>query len=214
MQGVFCGSRPIRISMATPKNKMPSGGMVGAGAVAGNVGPIGSMGGMGGMGSNMNMGMSPTGYSFNTPLQSSSPQHGTSQYNDPNNTTVFVGGLSGVSHEDELRNAFASFGEITYVKIPPGKGCGFVQFVHRQSAEMAINQMNGYQIGTLLSDAVCISKKSSFILTASFHPLGNSRVRLSWGRAQSENKQPPMSPHGPSVIGTPGFRYARTALVA
>lgn len=153
MQGVFCGSRPIRISMATPKNKMPSGGMVGAGAGAGNVGPIGSMGGMSGM----NMVMSPTGYNFNPPLQSSSPQNGTNQYNDPNNTTVFVGGLSGVSHEDELRNAFASFGEITYVKIPPGKGCGFVQFVHRQSAEMAINQMNGYQIGTL-EDLMCIAK--------------------------------------------------------
>ncbi|KAG0046814.1 hypothetical protein BGZ83_008009 [Gryganskiella cystojenkinii] len=179
MNGVFVGSRQIRISMATPKNKMPSGGMVGAGAGAGagNGGPITGMGGMGGM----SMGMSPTSYSFNPPMQSSSPQHGVNQYNDPNNTTVFVGGLSGVSHEDELRNAFALFGEITYVKIPPGKGCGFVQFVHRQSAEMAINQMNGYQIG-------------------------NSRVRLSWGRAQSENKQPPMSPHGPSVIGTPGFR--------
>jgi hypothetical protein len=26
-----------------------------------------------------------------------------SQYNDPNNTTVFVGGLSGVNSEEELR---------------------------------------------------------------------------------------------------------------
>ena len=46
------------------------------------------------------------------------------QFTDPNNTTVFVGGLSGYVTEDELRSFFQGFGEITYVKIPPGKGCG------------------------------------------------------------------------------------------
>ncbi|KAG0051579.1 hypothetical protein BGZ83_003552 [Gryganskiella cystojenkinii] len=170
MQGVYIGSRQIRISMATPKSKTHGqaiGGM-------GGVGPSGM--GMGGMGMNGNMGM-PTaaaGYGYVPPAQSSSPQHSVNQFTDPNNTTVFVGGLSGVTHEDELRNAFAMFGDITYVKIPPGKGCGFVQFVHRQSAEMAINQLNGYQIG-------------------------NSRVRLSWGRAQNDPK--PMSPLGSSMMG-------------
>ena len=84
------------------------------------------------------------------------------QFTDPNNTTVFVGGLSGYVTEDELRSFFQGFGEITYVKIPPGKGCGFVQFVHRHAAEMAINQMQGY-------------------------PIGNSRVRLSWGRSQNNS---------------------------
>lgn len=161
MQGVYCGSRAIRISMATPKNKMgvnsntnnmnnPSGGNM----------AIGGMGGMGNININNNMGMSPTGYGFPA-VQSGSPQHPSNQYNDPNNTTVFVGGLSGVSHEDELRNCFAMFGDITYVKIPPGKGCGFVQFVHRQSAEMAINQMNGYQIGkgTFLINFVSVWKQ-------------------------------------------------------
>ncbi|KAF8954038.1 hypothetical protein BGZ46_003065 [Entomortierella lignicola] len=178
MQGVYCGSRPIRISMATPKNKTTSGGM--GVTNAGNIGPVGGMGGVSSMGMNVSMGMSSAGYGFSSPLQSGSPQHPGNQPNDPNNTTVFVGGLSGVSHEDELRSCFAMFGEITYVKIPPGKGCGFVQFVHRQSAEMAINQMNGYQIG-------------------------NSRVRLSWGRAQNENKRP-LSPHTPSLVGSSGFR--------
>ncbi|KAF9932061.1 hypothetical protein BGZ65_004621, partial [Modicella reniformis] len=178
MQGVYCGSRPIRISMATPKNKSSSGAI--GGVNAGSMTTIGGMGGISGMGGmNVNMAMSP--YGFNQPVQTPSPQSPANQFNDPNNTTVFVGGLSGVSNEDELRSCFAMFGEITYVKIPPGKGCGFVQFVHRQNAEMAISQMNGYQIG-------------------------NSRVRLSWGRAQNENKQQPMSPHGPSMIGTSGFR--------
>jgi hypothetical protein len=128
--------------MATPKNKSSSGSMTGNGSM-GAVGGMGGIGGMNGMNVNMSMGS----YGFQQPMQASNHQNSTNQFNDPNNTTVFVGGLSGVSSEDELRSCFAMFGEITYVKIPPGKGCGFVQFVHRQSAEMAISQMNGYQIG-------------------------------------------------------------------
>ncbi|KAK3984515.1 hypothetical protein QBC44DRAFT_388244 [Cladorrhinum sp. PSN332] len=38
------------------------------------------------------------------------------------------------------------FGEITYVKISPEKGCGFAQSVHRRGGGMAINQMQGYPI--------------------------------------------------------------------
>lgn len=117
---------------------------------------------------------------------------GMNQFTDPNNTTVFVGGLSGYVTEDELRSFFQGFGEITYVKIPPGKGCGFVQFVHRHAAEMAINQMQGY-------------------------PIGNSRVRLSWGRSQNNSGVgtpyrpapppphygggPPPGPYGPQHFG-------------
>lgn len=111
------------------------------------------------------------------------------QFTDPNNTTVFVGGLSGYVTEDELRSFFQGFGEITYVKIPPGKGCGFVQFVHRHAAEMAINQMQGY-------------------------PIGNSRVRLSWGRSQNNSgvgtpyRPAPPPPHyggGPGPYGPHHF---------
>ncbi|KAK7974342.1 hypothetical protein PG989_016190 [Apiospora arundinis] len=46
------------------------------------------------------------------------------QFNVLNNTTVLVGGLSGYVTEDELRSFFQGFGEITYVKAPPGKRCG------------------------------------------------------------------------------------------
>lgn len=123
----------------------------GGGMQPGPGGPPGSMGGMaGGMPGGM-PGMG--GGGMNSSLN---------QFTDPNNTTVFVGGLSGYVTEDELRSFFQGFGEITYVKIPPGKGCGFVQFVHRHAAEMAINQMQGY-------------------------PIGNSRVRLSWGRSQNNS---------------------------
>ena len=45
--------------------------------------------------------------------------------------------------EEALRAVFARFGDIIYVKIPQGKGCGFVQFVLRTAAEQAMSAMNG-----------------------------------------------------------------------
>lgn len=152
MQGVYCGNRPMRISTATPKSR--------TGASAAMGGPGGAAGSMG----MYTMGAPPMGY-YGAPQ----PMN---QFTDPNNTTVFVGGLSGYVTEDELRSFFQGFGEITYVKIPPGKGCGFVQFVQRHAAEMAINQMQGY-------------------------PIGNSRVRLSWGRSQN-NSGPAGTPYRPA----------------
>ena len=80
---------------------------------------------------------------------------------DPNNTTVFVGGLSSLISEETLKTFFAPFGEIIYVKIPPGKGCGFVQFVQKSDAERAIERMQGF-------------------------PIGGGRIRLSWGRSQGD----------------------------
>lgn len=153
MQGVYCGNRPMRISTATPKNKGPG------------VGP-------GGMGMPGPAGIYPPAAMGGPPMGFYGAPQPMNQFTDPNNTTVFVGGLSGYVTEDELRSFFQGFGEITYVKIPPGKGCGFVQFVQRHAAEMAINQMQGY-------------------------PIGNSRVRLSWGRSQN-NSGPAGTPYRPA----------------
>ncbi|KAF2751508.1 RNA-binding domain-containing protein [Sporormia fimetaria CBS 119925] len=168
MPGVYCGNRPIRVSTATPKNK--SNGPGGPGM---NMSPAG-----GPMGMYHHMGGPPMAPAFQSGYGAPQPMN---QFTDPNNTTVFVGGLSGYVTEDELRSFFQGFGEITYVKIPPGKGCGFVQFVQRHAAEMAINQMQGY-------------------------PIGNSRVRLSWGRSQN-NSGPAGTPYRPAppppVFGAP-----------
>lgn len=41
---------------------------------------------------------------------------------------IFVGNLDPNITEEELKQTFLQFGEIAYVKIPAGKGCGFVQF--------------------------------------------------------------------------------------
>lgn len=157
MQGFFAGSRPMRISTATPKNKS-LGGVANGNNIQGNTNLLNQSGG------NFNVGVQSPGY-YN-------PSASLNQFTDLFNTTVFVGGLSNLVTPDELRSYFTSFGTITYVKIPPGKGCGFVQFISRQAAEAAITQMQGY-------------------------PIGNTRVRLSWGRSQSTNG-PPNTPYRPT----------------
>ncbi|KAJ6825374.1 uncharacterized protein M6B38_375825 [Iris pallida] len=89
---------------------------------------------------------------------------GTQSENDPNNTTIFVGGLDSNVSEDELRNVFSAHGQLVHVKIPMGKRCGFVQFANRASAEEALLTLQGTQ-------------------------LGSQSIRLSWGRSPSI-KQP------------------------
>ena len=49
---------------------------------------------------------------------------------------VYVGGLDPNVTEEELRQIFAQMGDIVSVKIPQGKGCGFVQFASRYCQEM------------------------------------------------------------------------------
>lgn len=79
---------------------------------------------------------------------------------DPSNTTLFIGGLSANVTEDDLQNLFGRFGDIIYVKVPPGKGCGFVQYVHRPVAELAMATMQS-------------------------QVLGGAAIRISWGRSSA-----------------------------
>eukprot|EP00271_Cylindrocystis_brebissonii_P022328 TRINITY_DN8554_c0_g1_i1.p1 TRINITY_DN8554_c0_g1~~TRINITY_DN8554_c0_g1_i1.p1 ORF type:complete len:507 (-),score=82.58 TRINITY_DN8554_c0_g1_i1:834-2354(-) len=150
MNGEYCSNRPMRLSVATPRKPSGHGGMGGGGGAGGGGGP----------------------YQPRTPQYnrgSLSPSHhgggggggyGPGNYGgemEPNNTTIFVGGLDPHVSDDELRQAFSVFGMLTYVKIPYGKGCGFVQFQHRAHAAEALRRMHGQQIG-------------------------QQTVRLSWGR--------------------------------
>ncbi|RKP36038.1 hypothetical protein BJ085DRAFT_6202, partial [Dimargaris cristalligena] len=91
---------------------------------------------------------------------------------DPSNTTVFVGGLVQPVTENDLRQHFQSFGVITHIKIPQGKGCAFVQFQQHPQAEMAIAQLNGTQ-------------------------LASSTIRLSWGRGHNGNHNAGAQPYHP-----------------
>jgi len=82
---------------------------------------------------------------------------------DPNNTTLFVGGLDSTVTVEMLTQSFVQFGELVHVKIPAGKRCGFVQFSNRASAEVALQELHGTV-------------------------LGHQPIRLSWGRNPA-NKQ-------------------------
>jgi RNA recognition motif-containing protein len=44
-----------------------------------------------------------------------------------------VGGLDPSATAEDLRQPFSQYGEIVSVKIPVGKGCGFVQFGNRSN---------------------------------------------------------------------------------
>ncbi|TYI99786.1 hypothetical protein E1A91_A13G041600v1 [Gossypium mustelinum] len=134
MNGVYCSSRPMRIGVATPKKASGYQQQYSSQAV-----------------------VLAGGHASNGAVAQGS------QYdNDSNNATIFVGGLDSDVSDDDLRQPFSQFGEIVSVKIPPGKGCGFVQFVNRKNAEEAIQSLNGTTIG-------------------------KQTVRLSWGR--NVNKQ-------------------------
>ncbi|TDH65950.1 uncharacterized protein CCR75_002647 [Bremia lactucae] len=95
MNGVYCSSRPMRVSVATERNKARQQAVFSMGE------------------------------------------------EDGANTTVFVGGLDPSTTEEELRARFGALGEIVSVKVPPGRGCGFVQYTTKEAAEIAILQMNG-----------------------------------------------------------------------
>jgi RNA recognition motif-containing protein len=79
---------------------------------------------------------------------------------DPSNTTIFVGGVEPSVSEQHLRELFEPYGEIEYVRVPPGKGCGFVRFLQRECAERALHGLAGIRVG-------------------------NTSLRLSWGKSGS-----------------------------
>ncbi|KAL8055491.1 hypothetical protein ABFX02_04G059000 [Erythranthe guttata] len=127
MNGVYCSTRPMRISAAAPKKT-----------------------------STVVQQYAATKAVYPTPMYTA-PVQTVPVDNDINNTTVFVGSLDPNVTEEELKQIFMQFGDIVYVKIPVAKGCGFVQFAARTSAEESIQRMQGTVIGQQV-------------------------VRLSWGR--------------------------------
>ena len=66
---------------------------------------------------------------------------------------IYVGNLSYGMSEDELRDAFGAFGEVSSVKIlmdretGRSRGFGFVEMPKKGEAEAAIAQLNGKDVG-------------------------------------------------------------------
>ncbi|CAL5031757.1 unnamed protein product [Urochloa decumbens] len=166
MNGVYCSTRPIRIGPATPRRS--------SGPLVDNL--------------TYSMEREVIGPDLVTnPGDSGSSTPGHSD-GDSSNRTVYVGGLDPNVSEDELRKAFAKYGDLASVKIPLGKQCGFVQFVSRTDAEEALQGLNGAVIG-------------------------KQAVRLSWGRSPShkQSRGDSGSRRNNMYYGTPfygGYGYA------
>ncbi len=66
---------------------------------------------------------------------------------------IYVGNLSRETTEEELRQAFETFGEVTSVNIikdrysGESRGFGFVEMATKSEAEAAINGLNGTSLG-------------------------------------------------------------------
>lgn len=66
---------------------------------------------------------------------------------------IYVGNMSFDTTEDNLRQAFAAFGEVTSVNIITDKysgepkGFGFVEMTDKSEAIAAINGLNGQEMG-------------------------------------------------------------------
>ena len=66
---------------------------------------------------------------------------------------IYVGNLAYGMSEDELRDAFGAFGEVSSVKIlmdretGRSRGFGFVEMPNQSEAETAIAQLNGKDVG-------------------------------------------------------------------
>lgn len=81
--------------------------------------------------------------------QSRQPSQPQVNQNDESNTTIFIGGIDSNVSEEELKSYFATFGDIHTIKIPAGKGYGFISYYGHQNAEIAIQRMNGSIVGIL-----------------------------------------------------------------
>lgn len=66
---------------------------------------------------------------------------------------IYVGNLDFNVSEDELRQAFAAYGQVENVTVLKDRdtgqprGFGFVEMANDEEAEKAISAMNGYQLG-------------------------------------------------------------------
>lgn len=66
---------------------------------------------------------------------------------------IYVGNLSYTLSEDELRDAFGEFGEVSSVKIlmdretGRSRGFGFVEMTNQTEGEAAVAQLNGKDVG-------------------------------------------------------------------
>lgn len=88
----------------------------------------------------------------------------------PQNTTVYVGGLTPTTTDDDVRKYFAKFGTIMDIKVFKQQGFCFVRFDSKDSAAHAIVNVTGSEIN---GSTVRCSWGKEGGLTASSNPMSN-----------------------------------------
>ena len=171
MSGQVIGSRAVRVSLATPKKSSGGGGgaSVGGGFPPGQFQPVG-----------MGMGMA-----YPMMQQQQGPDMRGMQQQESSNTTLYVGGISPTTTDEDIRAVFSDFGEIRNIKIASGKACAFVHYRERSCAEKALVATNGFMIK------------------------GNA-VRVSWGRHSEPRNMMPgsnVNPYAAQMAGYYGYYY-------
>ncbi|CAI8611215.1 unnamed protein product [Vicia faba] len=78
---------------------------------------------------------------------------GSQSEGDSNNTTIFVGGLDSEISDEDLRQPFLQYGDVVSVKIPIGKGCGFVQLADRKNDKDTMQECVSEFISFITSEA-------------------------------------------------------------
>jgi RNA recognition motif-containing protein len=59
---------------------------------------------------------------------------------------LYVGNLNYRTTEEQLKEVFEKYGEVSSVKVIEGRGFGFVEMSTSESAQEAINSLNGYEL--------------------------------------------------------------------
>ncbi|KAG2435021.1 hypothetical protein HYH02_012018 [Chlamydomonas schloesseri] len=102
---------------------------------------------------------------------------------DTSITTLYVGGLDASTTEDDVRDAFYSFGELASVRKMDVKSCAFVTYTTRSAAEKAAEELGGNPL------------------------IKGARVKLMWGRPPPARNAAaaadPMQPSSTTAGGAP-----------
>eukprot|EP00735_Rhodelphis_limneticus_P013927 TRINITY_DN7893_c0_g1::TRINITY_DN7893_c0_g1_i1::g.23740::m.23740 TRINITY_DN7893_c0_g1::TRINITY_DN7893_c0_g1_i1::g.23740 ORF type:complete len:513 (+),score=77.86,sp/Q9LEB3/RBP47_NICPL/35.29/2e-54,RRM_1/PF00076.17/2.4e-11,RRM_1/PF00076.17/7.5e-12,RRM_1/PF00076.17/1.6e-10,RRM_6/PF14259.1/7.5e-05,RRM_6/PF14259.1/0.00014,RRM_6/PF14259.1/4.7e-09,RRM_5/PF13893.1/3.5e+03,RRM_5/PF13893.1/0.13,RRM_5/PF13893.1/0.015,RRM_5/PF13893.1/2.3e-07,RRM_3/PF08777.6/2e+03,RRM_3/PF08777.6/0.2,Nup35_RRM_2/PF14605.1/8. len=172
MQGVFCGVKPIRLALATPKKgagATGTGTTTGGAAPAGNLPPWANSGGS--SSSNTSSGassaaaaaaysgaaaMDPTAYmaamyssygGYYDPAYYQNYAAYSMMPTDPTNTIVHVTNMDPAVTDQEIRALFAYYGNVLELKVTSARSTAFVQYSTAAEARSAIMSLNGWQLG-------------------------------------------------------------------
>ena len=88
--------------------------------------------------------------SGSNPGQSSSSSSSNFEPPNPNEysqTNIYVSGFPPGMTEHDVGPFFVEFGELSSVKVLPGRGVGFIHYAHPNAAEAAMRRMQGAMIG-------------------------------------------------------------------